>query len=122
MVRDHYRPDSSRLLSARLSGIALRHARFGGLTAAEQASGTAECKEVAGDRGDLLAEVAGLMLGTAQSKGPEYEARSQTVAELCRMAGADEAAIPQWIHEGRRRAEPLSCRYPAGPVVLPPRP
>jgi hypothetical protein len=27
------------------------------------------------------------------------------VAELCRMAGADEALIPQWIQEGRRRAE-----------------
>jgi hypothetical protein len=105
MVQDHYRTDSSRLLSARLSGIALRHARFGGLTAAEKASGAAELKEVAGDRGDLLAEVAGLMLDTAESKGPEYEARSQAVAELCRMAGADEAVIPQWIQEGRRRAE-----------------
>jgi hypothetical protein len=26
------------------------------------------------------------------------------VAELCRMAGADEALILQWIQEGRRRA------------------
>ena len=34
-------------------------------------------KEVAGDRGDLLAEVAGLMLGTAESKGPEYQARGR---------------------------------------------
>ena len=68
MVQDHSRTDSSRLLSARLSGIALRHARFGGLTAAEKASGAAELKEVAGDRGDLLAEVAGLMLGSARAR------------------------------------------------------
>ena len=27
------------------------------------------------------------------------------MAELCRMAGADEALIPQWIDEGRCRAE-----------------
>ena len=27
------------------------------------------------------------------------------MAELCRMAAADEALIPQWIQEGRRRAE-----------------
>lgn len=98
MVQDHYRTGSSRRLSARLSGIALRHARFGGLTAAEKASGAAELKEVAGDRGDLLAEVAGLMLGTTESKGPEYEARSQAVAELCRMGwcrrGCDPAVDP----------------------------
>lgn len=122
MVQDHSRTDSSRLLSARLSGIALRHARFGGLTAAEKASGAAELKEVAGDRGDLLAEVAGLMLGTAESKGPEYEARSQAVAELCRMAGADEAVIPQWIQEGRRRAEAAKLPLFGRPGSSPRRP
>lgn len=105
MAHDHDRADSGRLLSARLSGIALRHARWGGLTEAGKASGAAELEEVAGDRGDLLAQVAGLVLGSAESKGPEYEARGQAVAELCRMAGADEALIPQWIEEGRRRAE-----------------
>jgi hypothetical protein len=57
------------------------------------------------ERGDLLAEVAGLVLGSAERKGPEYEARAQAVAELCRMAGAEEALIPQWTEEGRRRAE-----------------
>jgi len=105
MAHDHDRTGSGRLLNARLSGIALRHARWGGLTAAEKTAGAAELKQVAGGRGDLLAQVAGLMLGSAQSEGPEYEARGQAVAELCRMAGADEALIPQWIQEGRRRAE-----------------
>jgi hypothetical protein len=105
MARDHPRTSSGRLLAARLSGIALRHARWGGLTAAEKASAAAELKEAAGDRGDLLAEVAGLALGSAEHRGLEYGARGQAVAELCRMAGADEALIPQWIQEGRRRAE-----------------
>ena len=71
MARDHHRTGSGRLLSARLSGIAQRHARWGGLTAAEKATAAAELKEVAGDRGDLLAEVAGLALGSAENKDPE---------------------------------------------------
>ena len=105
MGRDHARAGSGRLLSARLSSIALRRARWGGLTEAEKAPAVAELREIAGDRGDLLAEVAGLALGSAENKGPEYEARGQAVAELCRMAGADQALIPQWIQQGRRRAE-----------------
>ena len=60
MAQDHYRADGDWLLGARLSGIALRHARWGGLTAAGKAAGAAELREVAGDRGDLLAQVAGL--------------------------------------------------------------
>ena len=80
----------------------LGRARWGGLTEAEKASGAAELREAAGDRGDLLAEVAGLALGSPGSRGPEYEARGQAVAELCRRAGADEALIPQWIQKGKQ--------------------
>jgi hypothetical protein len=36
---------------------------------------------------------------------PGVRALGQAVAELCRMAGADESLIPQWTAEGRRRAE-----------------
>jgi len=121
MTQDRYRPDDGRLLSAHLSGIALRHARWGDLTEAEKASGAAELKEVAGDHGDLLAQVAGLALGSAKSRGPEYEARGQAVAELCRMAGADEALIPQWIEEGRRRAEAAKLPPFSQPGHAPPR-
>jgi hypothetical protein len=105
VAQDHDRTDNGRLLRARLSGIAHRHARWRDMTAAGKGSGAAELKEAAGDHGDLLAEVAGLALGWATSKGPEYQARGQAVAELCRMAGADEALIPQWTDEGRRRAQ-----------------
>ena len=54
------------------------------VTAAEKASGAAELKDVADGRGDLLAEVAGLALGSAERSGPEYESRGQAVAELAR--------------------------------------
>jgi hypothetical protein len=68
-------------------------------------AGAAELRQVAGQRADLLAEVAGLALGTAEGKGPEYQARGQAIAELCRLADADEDLIPQWAEIGRERAE-----------------
>jgi len=86
-------------------GAAHRHARWGGLTEAEMAAGAAELREIAEQRADLLAEVAGLALGTSEGKGEEYRAQAQAVAELCYLAGADEPLIPGWIEEGRRRAE-----------------
>jgi len=70
MGRDDARAGSGRLLSARLSSIALRRARWGGLTEAEKAPAVAELREIAGDRGDLLAEVAGLALGMTERNGP----------------------------------------------------
>lgn len=105
MPQDRPGPERDRLLAARLDGIALRHARWGGLTETGKVAGATELREVAGGRPDLLAEVAGLELGTSEGKGPEYVARAQAVAELCIAAGADESLIPQWAGEGRRRAE-----------------
>jgi len=103
MAHDRPGPDRDRLLVTRISSIAQRHARWGAATQAEKAAGAAELQQIAGDRGDLLAEVAGISLGAAEGKGPDYEARGQAVAELCRTAGADESLIPRWIQEGRRR-------------------
>ena len=57
-----------------------------GLTEAEKAAGVAELQQVAGDRCDLLAEVAGLELGAAEGSGQEYDASGKAIAELCRMA------------------------------------
>ena len=104
MARDHPGP-ADRLIVARLSGIAGRHARWGNLDEDQAAAAVAGPREVADGRGDLLAEVAGLALGSAERRGPEYEATGQAVAEQCLMAGADEALIPQWTGKGRRRAE-----------------
>jgi hypothetical protein len=103
--KDRPSSDPDRLLLARISGVARRHARWGGLTDAEKAAGAAELREVAGGRAHLLAEEAGLALGSAAGQGAEYEARGRAVAELCRMAGAEENLIRPWIEEGRRRVE-----------------
>jgi hypothetical protein len=105
MAHDRLRPDRDWLTVARLAGITQRHALRGNMTEAETIAAAAELREVAADRADLLAEVAGIALGTAESRGEGYEARAQAVAELCRMAGADESLIPQWVVEGRRRAK-----------------
>jgi hypothetical protein len=104
MAHDHRAPDRDRLLIARLDGIARRHARWGGVTAAGQAAGAAELHQAAGDRSDLLGEIAGLALGTAEGQGQEHQGRGQAIADLCRMAGADESLIPQWRQAGRERA------------------
>ena len=77
----------------------------GELAEDETASAVAELREIADGRADLLAEVAGLALGTTEGKGEEYRTRGQAVAGLSRLARADEALIPQWTEEGRRRAE-----------------
>ncbi len=75
MARGHRGSASDRLIVARLTGIAKRRARWGGLTEAEKAPGSEEPRKVAGDRADLLGEVAGLALGTSEGKGPEYGRR-----------------------------------------------
>lgn len=108
------------MLGARLWSIAQRNARWGAATEDQMAGGAAELRELAAGRGDLLAEVAGLAEGFGEGKGPEYEARAQAVAKLCRLAGADENLIPEWAAEGRRRAEaallpPFSRPGPAPP-------
>jgi hypothetical protein len=105
MAHDRPGPDRDRLLTARLTGIAGRHARWGDLTEDQAAAAVAELREVAAGRTDLLAEVAGITLGTSEARGPGYTALGQAVADLCRAAGADEQAIPAWAEEGKRRAE-----------------
>ena len=88
---------------AQLTGEARHRARWRPLTAEEEAVAVAELRELADGRADLLAEVAGLFEGASEGELDEPLARQ--AAQLCRLAGADEAAIPQWIAEGRRRAE-----------------
>jgi hypothetical protein len=105
MAHDRPGPDRDRLTVARLTGVARRHARWGAPAEDEVAAAVAELREVADGQADLLAEVAGLALGTSEARGDEYRVQAQAVADLCRAAGADEQAIPAWIEEGRRRAE-----------------
>jgi hypothetical protein len=76
----------------------------GDLTEAHQTAGAAELRAVAGDRGDLLAEEAGIALGTSEDKGPQYRAQAGhrgAVPAGSRRREPD----PAWIEEGPRRAE-----------------
>jgi hypothetical protein len=70
---DRSGPDADRLLVARLSGIAQRRARWGVMDEAQKAAGAAELREIAGNRPDLLAEVAGISLGTAEGRSPSTQ-------------------------------------------------
>ena len=100
MVDD--RPQADRILVAKLTGEARFRAMWRELTEAEQAAAVAALRELAGGRADLLAEVAGIIEGT--SEGELDEPLARCAAWLCRQAGADPAAIPAWIEEGRRRS------------------
>ena len=95
------RPQADRLLVAGLYGEARRRAQWRELTSDEEAAAVAELRELAGGRADLLAEVAGILEGAREGEPDEPLARQ--AADLCRKAGADPAAIPAWIEEGRRR-------------------
>ena len=96
------RPEADRILVAQLTGEARHHARWRPLTGEEEAAALAELRTLAGGRGDLLAEVAGIFEGTSEGELDEPLARS--AARLCRQAGADPEAIQAWIEEGRRRS------------------
>jgi hypothetical protein len=90
---------------AELTGVCQRHARWRDPTEAETAAAVAELQEIVSGRDDgpaLLAEVAGLMTGF--HKGGHSEARAMAAARFCLEAGADEALVPKWVEEGRRRA------------------
>ncbi|HJY61951.1 MAG TPA: hypothetical protein VJ418_36680 [Streptosporangiaceae bacterium] len=50
MPHDHRGHDPDRLIVARLTGAAQRHARWGALDEDEKAAGAAELRKVAGDR------------------------------------------------------------------------
>jgi hypothetical protein len=88
-------------LLAEITGVARRLAR-GQLTGAEQQEAAAALSQVAQGRADLLAEAAGLAIGSQE--GGREEARHLRAAQLCIDAGADLSLIPQWAEAGDRRA------------------
>ncbi|MBO2463997.1 hypothetical protein [Actinomadura violacea] len=67
-------------------------------------------------RADLLAEVAGILIGAAPDSYPE---QNLIAADLLREAGAPEDIIQRWIPVGRERREgggaPFSKAAPARP-------
>ena len=114
-------PDADGLLGARLRGIAEHHARWRPLTEDERAAAVIELRELAAGRTDLLAEKAGLLIGFYE--GSLDEPHKRCAAELLIAAGANEALIPRWIEEGRRRRRPRllsrSCTRRAGRAPAP---
>jgi len=95
------RPAADRILIAQIQGTAKRHAKWRPLTGAEHAAAVGELRELAAGRADLLAHVAGITEGFGEGQLDEPIARQ--AAGLCLAAGADPAAVPAWIVEGRRR-------------------
>jgi hypothetical protein len=126
-----------RLTVARLTGAAWRHAsgwehaawepaRWGPAKwepvgwdppavepAAETAAAVRELREIAGTRSDLLAEVAGLLIGYYRRSVEELKARA--AAYYCIAAGAGVELIPRWIEVGCSRAAAARLIPPAVP-------
>src|ERR1017187_3647955 len=94
--------ERDQLTVTQLTSAARWHAPRREPTPEELSAAVAELREIAGPRGDLLAEAAGLLTGFC--RGAPEEARARTAAQYCRAAGADPGLIPRWIEEGERRA------------------
>jgi hypothetical protein len=101
------------LTVARLAGAAWRHASGWEPTEAETAAAVQELREIAGCRGDLLAEVAGLLIGYYRRTAEELKARA--AAYYCIVAGAGRELIPRWIEVGSSRAAAARLIPPAVP-------
>ena len=113
MNQDHRPgPDPDHILVAELTGTARHHARWREQAQDEQDAAVTELRELATGRADLLAQVAGIFEGA--SDGDLDEPLARQAAHLCRLAGADETLIPQWIAEGRRRAGAARMRPHSG--------
>ena len=98
MTAGRRKPNPDRIMVARLSGTAIRLARAGGPIDEV----VTELRALAGSRGDLLAETAGVMVGA-------WSARVDTgdhlvAAGLLVLAGADHDRIARWVEVGRERA------------------
>ena len=98
---------------ARVTGAAWRHASGRAPTRAETAAVVRELREIIGGRGDLLAEVAGLLIGYYRRTTEEPQARA--AAYYCMAAGADLDLIPRWIEVGCTRAAAARQIPPAVP-------
>jgi hypothetical protein len=111
--RDRPAPELDELTVARLTGAARRHASGREPTDAETAAAVTELTDIAGGRGDLLAEVAGLLTGFYRHTSEQ--ARAEVAARYCIASGADLDLIPRWIELGRRRAVAAQRTAGTGP-------
>ena len=104
-------PAADRILIAQLHGEAKHHARWLELTGAEYEAAVGELRKLAGGRGDLLAHVAGILLGAAEGG---YDEPPPTRPPRCAARpGPTRAPSPDGPRKGAaggpRRA---ACRSP----------
>jgi len=93
-------PDPDRILVAQLFGTARHHARYQEPTAEETEAAVAELQAIT-RRPDLLAEVAGILIGA--HAGKLDEARARVAAGFCVAAGADPQDLEWWVATGKER-------------------
>ncbi len=98
------KPDSDGITTAQLAGTAGRYVSRKPL---DVEAAVAELREIANGRGDLLAERAGMTLGSYARDNRDESARKAVVAALLIAAGADLTRLTEWIEEGQQRAERL---------------
>jgi hypothetical protein len=97
------KPDPDGITRAGIAGTASRHASQKPL---DVDAALAELREVAGDRSDLLAERAGVILGFHDEDARDGRwPRRALEAALCIAAGADLTRLMEWIAVGQERAE-----------------
>lgn len=112
------RDQATRILLARLHGTVHHHVRLNPAQDTPRDVALAAVAELVDGRPDhaaLLAETAGIMLGTA--RWPEDTDQAERSAELLKAAGADEEEIPGWVEIGRKRAA-AAARPPFGSQVV----
>ena len=99
------KPDPDGVRVAEIAGTAARYARQEPL---DVEAAVAELRELAGGRGDLLAERAGVILGFRDEDERDGRWPSGALeAALCIAAGADLTQLTRWIAVGQERAERL---------------
>jgi hypothetical protein len=107
--------EQDQLTVARLTGAAWRHGSGWEPAESGTAAAVRELREIAGARSDLLAEVAGLLIGYYRRTADERRARA--AAYYCMAAGAGVELIPRWIEVGCSRAAAARLIPPAVPAA-----
>jgi hypothetical protein len=97
------KPDPDGITRAGIAGTAGRYASRQPL---DVDAAVAELREIAAERGDLLAERAGVILGFRDEDARDGRwPRRALEAALCIAAGADLTRLMEWIAVGEERAE-----------------
>jgi hypothetical protein len=90
--------------AAWLQGAAIRHASWTRPEGAAREAALAELTQIADGRSDLVAQVAGRLLGFSP-QGDMFHPQARIAADLLIEAGADEGLIGQWEAEGWERRD-----------------